>query len=48
MKRVFAVSKKHIFSKELGYYSNEADSVAIVKYLRPKLRLLLTRRRFLA
>ena len=35
MKRVCAVSKIHIISEELGYYSNEADSVAIVKYLRP-------------
>ena len=31
MKRVCAVSKKHIISEELGYYSN--DSVAITKLL---------------
>ena len=32
MKRVCAVSRKHIINEELGHYSNEADSNAIVKY----------------
>ena len=27
--------KKYIISEELGYYSNKADSLAIVQYLRP-------------
>ena len=30
MKRACAISKKHIIPEELGHYSNEADSVAIV------------------
>ena len=32
MKTVCAVSKKHIISEELGYYSNKADSVAIIYF----------------
>ena len=42
------LKKKTIISDELDYCPHEADSVAIVQYILPKLRLLLTRRGFLA